>query len=267
MAVKNITFNSFDLQDDNFKTRDIIYRNLPTKSIDLELNARRDGFRVINTYYTSKDIIVSGQLIQDTEANLKTSLDLMKESLNIDESNLDIDDGGTTIRYVCSVETISVPEEHYHITRVPYQIVFKCQPLGKATSSTNDSKTINQASPSPYLNTFDPVGSAPPLPILKWTINVVPSADITQIVFENTTTGDTITIPNLVLDAFNDFLEIDTDAMTVKVSYDGGAATEIDFTGVFPRFIAGSNSYKVTITGGGATWELNQDIDYFKSYL
>ena len=191
----------------------------------------------------------------------------MKEALHVDEANLDIDDGSTIVRYVCSVEAIEVPEQHYHITRVPYQIVFRCQPIGHSTSQTNDSKVINQASPSPYLDTFDPVGSAPPLPILKWTINVVPSSDITQIVFENTTTGDTITIPNLVLDAFNDFLEIDIDAMTVKVSYDGGTATEIDFTGVFPRFKATNNSYKVTITGGGATWELNQDIDYFEAYL
>ncbi|KKM01334.1 hypothetical protein LCGC14_1795490, partial [marine sediment metagenome] len=72
---------------------------------------------------------------------------------------------------------------------------------------------------------------------------------------------------SLVLDADGDYLEIDIDAMTVKVSYDGGGATEIDFTGVFPRFNATSNSYEVTITGGGATWVLDQDIDYFPSYL
>ena len=263
MSAKNIVFNSFSLQDSYFRTKNIIYRNFPNKVIDLELNSRRDGFRFINSYYDSKDITVSGTLTRDTEANLKISLDSMKESLHTDESILDIDDGAGTIRYVCSVESLSVPEEHYHITRIPYQINFRCQPFGHTTTSVSETNSINS---SPYGTTINPTGSAPPLPILKWTCVGVPSAPITQIVFSNTTTGDSITVPSLVLDASGDYLEIDTDAMTVIRSYDGGAETSIDFTGVFPRFKAISNSYSVTITGGG-TFVLEQDITYYPAYL
>ena len=267
MSAKNIQFNSFDLQDTNFRTKDIIYRNYPARTIDMEPYPRRDGFRFVNSYYEVKNIIVKGTLTRDSEANLKTSLDSLKENLHTEEGDLDIDDGGTTLRYVCTVASVDVPEEHYHITRIPYSISFKCQPFGKATSTTTDAKTINQASSSPYSNTFDPTGSMGPRPILKWTVDGTPSADVTQIKFENTTTTDSITVPSLTLDANNDYLEIDTEAMTVKVSYDGGAATEVDYTGVFPLFNAGSNSYETTVTGGGATFTLDQEIIYYSTYL
>ncbi len=267
MSAKTITFDSFDLQDSNFRTRDIIYRNVPNKIIDLEPYSRRDGFRFMNSYYDMKDIFIRGTLTRDTAANLKISLDNMKESLQTEEGDLDIDDGGTTIRYVCTVSAMDVPEEHYHIARIPYNITFRCQPFGKATSSTADAKTITQASAEPYANAFDPTGSIGPRPVLKWIVDGTPSADITEISFANLTTVDTITVGSLALDANNDCLVIDTENMTVKVSYDGGAATEVDFTGVFPSFLAGSNSYEVTITGGGATWELDQTITYYATYL
>ena len=264
---KSITYNSHNFQDTNFRTKDIIYRNMPEKTIDLEPKPRREGFRFVNSYYNAKNIRISGTLTRDTEANLKTSIDAMKEALHTDEANLDIGDGGGTIRYVCSVQSIRVPEEHYHITRVPYDVVFQCQPLGSATSTTVDSQTITQASADPYLNTINPTGSAPPLPVLKWVTDGVPSAAITQIKFENTTTSESMTVATLALDASGDYLEIDCNAMTVKVSHDGGTATEVDFTGVFPDFKAVSNSYEVTITGGGATWELDQTITYYPLYL
>lgn len=261
---KAIVYNTYDLQTTNFRTKDIIYRNFPEKVIDIELNSRRDGFRLVNTYYNTKDIVVSGTLTKDTEAELKTTLDAMKEALHTDEANLDIDDGGTTIRYVCSVDSISVPEEHYHITQIPYQIVFRCQPFGHLTTSVTNTNSISS---TPYSTTINPTGSAPPLPTLKWICDGAPTAAITQIVFSNTTTGDSITIASLALDASGDYLVIDTDAMTVKVSHDGGAATEVDFTGVFPRFKAVNNSYTVTVTGGGATWALDQLITYYPAYL
>lgn len=261
---KNITYNAFDLQDDNFRTRNIVYRNLPNKTIDVEPKVRSDGFRIVNTYYDSKDISVNGTLTRDTEANLKISLDLMKESLNIDEANLDIDDGGGTIRYVCSVTSLDVPEDFYHITQIPYRIVFRCEPFGKATSGVTDTSSFSS---SPSSSTLNPTGSAPPLPALKWTCDGAPTSAITQISFSNITTGQSITVGSLTLDANGDYLEVDCEDLSVKVSYDGGAATEIDFTGVFPNFIAGSNSYTVTITGGGATWTLDQEITYTPLYL
>jgi len=205
--------------------------------------------------------------LDDTEANLKTTVDSMKEALDTDEANLDIADGAGTIRYVCSVQNINIPEEHYNITQLPFKISFLCQPFGRATSTTTDTKSITNASASPYANTFDPVGSAKPKPVLKWLCVGAPTAAITQIVFTNTTTGDAMTISGLALDASGDYLSIDTENLTVKVSHDGGAETNIDYSGVFPSFKVSSNSYSVAITGGGATWTLTQTFVYTSLYL
>ena len=263
----SLSYNSFDLQDTVFTTSELVYRNLPQKIINLLPKSRRDGFLLQDTYYSKKEIHATGIISRDTAVNLKTSIDSMKEALHKNEANLDITDGGTTIRWVCSVSSISIPEKHYHITQVPFNITFTCQPLGSATSSTNDSKAITQASASPYVHNWNPVGSAPPLPTLKWTCNGAPSAAITQIIFATITTGTTVTIANLVLDADGDYLEIDCDAMTVKAVQSGGAETEIDFSGVFPTFLATSNTFNVTISGGGANWTLDQDIDFYAKYL
>jgi len=262
-----ISYNSFDLQDTVFKTSNILYRNLPDKVVNILPQSRRDGFFLQSTYYTKKDINIVGSITRDSAANLKTSIDSMKEALHKNESNLDIIEGGVTTRWVCSVSSIDVPEKNYNLAQVPFNISFVCQPLGSATSSTNDSKTITNASASPYVNTFNPVGSAPPLPTLKWTCSGAPTAAITQIVFANINTGTSMTVASLALDANGDYLEIDCDNMTVKVSHDGGAASAIDFSGVFPTFLATSNSYNLTITGGSTTWALDQDIDYYAKYL
>jgi len=265
MSAKSITFNGQNLQDSYFLTKDIIYRNLPSKSIDIEPNSRRDGFRLINSYYNSKDIEVSGTLSRDTEANLKTSLDTMKSLLNIQSGNLDIDDGGSTIRYVGSVASIEIPEEHYNITTLPYKIVFRCQPFGKATTTT----TLTRAVTASISATLTILGSAPTLPVFKWVCNGAPSAPITQIVLTNAISPytSTITVPSLALDASGDYLEIDISAMTVKVSHDGGAATEIDYSGVFPYVGAGANTYTVTVTGGGGSFNLTETVVYYHSYL
>jgi len=264
---KNITYNGFDLQDENFRTKDIIYRNLPDKTIDLEPWARRDGFRLVNTYYSSKMISVSGTLTRDTEANLKTSLDSMKEALNTDEAELIIDDGSATFTYVCSVDSVRIPEEHYNITHIPYSISFLCQPFAKASSTSSNSQTITNTSSSPYVNTFNPTGSAPPLPQIKFTATGTPSSAITQITFCNSSSGETITISSLAIDASGDYIIVDVDDMSVKASYDGGDETEIDFAGVFPDFVSSTNTYQTTITGGGASWSLKQLITYYPLYL
>lgn len=264
---KSIVYNSYDFQTSKWRTQDIIYRNLPEKNIDIQPKSRGDGFDVVNTYYSQKVITIEGVVTEDTEANLKTTLDGMKEALSTDEANLDIGDGSGTMRFVASVESISIPEEHYNITSLPYRISFLCQPFGKTTTTTTDTKSITNASASPYVNTFDPTGSVGPKPVLKWLCAGAPTSAITQITFVNTTTNDTIVIAGLALDANGDYLEIDCDALTVKVSHDGGVAASIDYTGVIPKFKATSNSYSVTRVGGGATWTLTQTIIYPSLYL
>ena len=263
MSVKSITYNGFNLQDDNVRTKDIVYRNVPSKVLDLQPRARRDGFRLVNTYYSLKDISVNGSVTEDTESALKAKVDAMKRALDTDEANLDIEDGGVSMRWVCSVQSFNVPEEHYHITRIPYNIIFRCQPFAHSTSSTVDTSSVTTASST---KTIVIAGSASPSPVIRWTANGAPSSPVTEISLENTTTGDKIVVGSLVIAANNDYLEIDTEKMTCKTSYGGGPEVLRDFTGVFPKFATSTNSYTVTVTSAGS-FNLNQSITYYAAYL
>lgn len=261
---KAITYNSFSLQDDNWRTKDIIYRNYPSRTLDLEPLARRDGFRLVNSYYTTKEIRISGSVTADTEAALRALVDNMKKALNETEQTLAIDDGGSNVQWTCSVSSIDVPEEHYHITRVPYSISFRCQPFGTAAASTTNTNSItNTASET---SSIVVVGSAAPRPVITWTVSGSPSSAITAIQFVNNTTGDTFAVSGLVLSGNGDYLELDTENMTVAYNTGSGEVT-VDFTGVIPTFVTSTNSYTTTMTGGGASKTLVQSIVYSASYL
>lgn len=269
MSAKEISLNGLDIQSENYIVSDILYRNTPSKSLNILQKSRNDGFVLQSMYYTEKNITVSGNINCSTEADLKTKIDTLKEyTSGTDEFNVDIDDAGNTMRFVCSLESLNIPEKHYNITNVPFNISLKCQPFGKYTTATTDSKTITNASASPYLNTLDPTGSVAPKPVLKWTVATgTPTTAITQIVFTNTTTGDAITVAALALDAVGDYLEIDCENLTVSVSHDGNASVSIDYVGVFPSFNIGINSYFVSITGGSTSWNLTQLISYYPTYI
>jgi len=268
MPAKSILINSLSVQDTNYITSDIIYRSSPSKSLNILQKSRNDGFVLQSMYYTEKNISVSGNINCSTEADLKTKIDTLKEYTSSRNFNVDIDDAGNTMRFVCSLESLNIPEKHYNITNVPYNIILKCQPFGKYTTATTDSNTITNASASPYLNTIDPTGSVAPKPVLKWTVATgTPTTPITQIVFTNTTTGDAITVAGLALDAVGDYLEIDCENLTVMVSHDSGAKTAIDYTGVIPSFVIGSNSYSMLRTGGGASFSILQTIVYYPTFI
>lgn len=252
-----ISYDAFNLQDTTYLTRDIKYRLLAEKTIDSQADPRRGGFSVVDTYYTQKSIEVSGWILASTDATLRTAIDNLKKALYPQEKNLDISYGGTTIRYKATVKSLDIPEEHYSITQVPFTISFMSLPWGTNTSSTVDTKSITS---SPYSSTVDVGGSFGPFPIIRWTVVGTPTTQITVIKFSNSTTEDWIEVAGLTLAANGNYLEIDLENMTVK--QDG---TTKDFTGVFPSFDPGINSYVVTITGTGYT--LSQTITYFQTYL
>lgn len=250
----NITFNSFDLQDGNYHTKKITHRKFPERIILTEPKTRRDGFSIVDKYFEKKIIILEGTITGGSEAGLRTLIDNMKKEIRGTDKNLDIDYGGSTIRYEATVQKLEVPEDYYHLTFIPFTIEFLCHPLGKATSTTNHSD--NDITSSPHNSSLTITGSESPLPVITLTVDAETS--MTVIKFKNTTTNSEITITRAF--AATEVLEIDCENLTVKV--DG---TEVDFTGVFPEFDPGSNNYTITITDGGA-FNIDLDVDYAAYY-
>jgi hypothetical protein len=258
MSATNITFDSFSIQNSTYKTENIQYRHLAAKTIDSKPEPRRGGFTVVDTMYTQKEISINGWILADTTAALRTAVDNLKKALVPQEKDLDIDYGSGTIRYVATVSAMDVNEEHHNITRIPFEITFLAMPWGTDTGSTTDSKTISS---SPYNNSINITGSYGPFPVLKWTVSGTPSTEISKIKFENTTTDTYIEVSGLSLSADGNYLEIDIKNMTATE----GASTNVDFSGVFPKFNTSTNSYSTTVSGSG--YSLVQTIEYYPTYL
>ena len=69
-------------------TRNIQYRGVAIKNLNIMEDTIRDGWKLIDDHYSNKIISISGWLISDTGANLKTLVDNVKEYLRLNEKNL-----------------------------------------------------------------------------------------------------------------------------------------------------------------------------------
>jgi len=251
----NITFNSFDLQDSNYLTRDIRHRKMANKTL-VSRNTLRDGKReILDTWYTEKEIEVSGWIIGSSSSDLRTKIDNLKENLRTEEGNLDIDYGGNTLRYKATVRSLDIPEEHYHITQVPFTIVFSAEPWGKATSTS--SETWSSISSSTYTNSINITGSHSPFPLIQITANKLMS---TTVKVENETTGDWIQTSSTQSISTNSVIEIDIENQTFQLD-----SVDIDFDGVFPSFEPNTNSIKVTLSAASPDYDFY--IEYYPTYL
>jgi len=257
MSATTITFDNFSLQDSTYRTENITYRHLAHKTITEKEEPRRGGFDIVNTFYSRKEIRIDGWIMAANKQALRVAIDGLKKALVPDEKDLVIGYGDDIIKHKATVSSMEVNEEHHHITRIPFSIAFLTLPWGTSSNSITDSKTITS---SPYNSSINITGSYGPFPVLKWQVSGTPSSAITTIRFENTTSGCFIEVEGLNLNADGKFLEVDVEKMTVKEN-----TTNVDFKGVFPSFLTGSNSYMTTITGSGFT--VTQTIVYFPTYL
>lgn len=262
--MKLVEFAGQSLQNSNWLTRRILYRQFPGKTVETRALSRRDGFRILSSSYESKEISISGVLVQSTEELLRTTINVMKEYLNKDEQLLKITDGSITLCYTATLVAFDVPEDYYHITTLPYDMTFRCQPLGFSQTASTESASIT-SSASSY--NYNPIGSGAPTPKIRWTVTTTAASPITGITFINSTTSDTITVTGLTMSNNGQYLEIDVDAMTV--TYNNGSTNSLlDFTGVFPRFVTTTNALSTTITGVGAgAFAVKQKIEYYAKYL
>lgn len=255
MSATSVTFDGNSIQSANVLTNKIQHTDYSRRVLNRERKSQDDGFDLLDNYFSERIIIIRGSIKGSSASDLDSQIDTLKENLGGQEKNLDISFGGSTRRYVATVSDLRIPEEYYHLTVVPYEVEFICQPFGRDTSETNHSN--DGITSSPESSSLSISGTASPRP--KITITIVSETSMTAIKFENTTTSESITITRSF--SAGEVLEIDTENKTVEVD-----DTEVDFSGVFPEFLPGTNSYTLTITDGGA-FEVNLDIDYTSLYL
>ena len=250
-----ITYNAYDLQTSNIITEKVLHTSAPDNDLSTEQKMRRSGSYLMSNYWVRKVITLTGHILGSSVSDLDSRIDALKQNLVGENLNLDIGYSGGTRRYRATTRRVDIEREHFHTNWCPFMIEFVCaDAFGKATSPTSVTQEDNTT--SPFSKTFTITGSVGPYPII--TLDFTSGSNVSVIVITNTTTGDSITITRGFADA--ESLVVDCDGMTVKV--DG---TEVDFSGVFPEFVVGSNTLQVTVTG--TPFDIDLDITYTLLYL
>jgi len=266
MAEINITYTTslgtYGLQyedpvgQNTILTSNITYRHLSQKDIITREDTIRDSFDIVDVKYSRKIITVTGWLISNSVANLRTLRDNFMHNLRPSEGDLTIDYGSSTLVYKATVQSIDVPEEFWHITQLPFTATFLCEPFGKTALLSPAAWTVLGVGATDRGACI--TGTYKAKPII--TITVVTETNMTIFKWDNVTTGDWIQVEPT--GGFNngDIIVINCENETVALN-----GTNQDFTGVFPLFNPRINN--ITVTNTATACNVTVSYTYKPTYL
>lgn len=255
----NVTYNSFDLQDTNFITHGIDRYSIPTRNNQSMRLSFRDNSKVVSSFWENKIIEITGNLVTNVNENTlqnlmsgaKTALAVPEQTLTISYVSLDIDYTATCIK-------ADFPRANYNVLFVPYIIQFQITDPPYGVESTTNTVTDNGMTAATETGSFIVSGELPPRPIIQFDVNS--ETDLTIIEFEQTDTGDTISIEPSGGYSAGDVVIINTNTNTV--TYNG---SEEDYSGIFPEFQLGTNNYSIDFTS--TAHNVDMTLTYSRLYL
>jgi len=256
MARREVTYDSFDLQNANIAIKRAQHFGGATKRLDIEDKGNENRQTMMNAWYKQKIIIVDGYLSDSSESALHSRIDDFKEALDKKDANLDIAYSGSTRRYKATPRVVDIPEDFYNLSWVPYHIEFICvDPFGYDT--TDNSYSLDSTSTASLSATVTFWGNFSPDPTIIATIEDV--GTLTEWKLKNDDNGDELTIATAFADA--DIINVST--LTKKVTWNG---SEIGYAGYIPRWNDGSNNFTMT-QNGGTEVTVDLSFTYTPKYL
>lgn len=253
-----IYYNLFGLQNAN-----VVTQSLKVSSANYDLQDRQlpraDGEYAESAQYRKTSIKIKGFLKSDTRTNLETLMDTMRKYLRQGNATLKCQWAGATRYYdnchPVGIDSLFDGRESFHITFCPFEIEFvSLQPYGRNSDRiVLDSPFAITASPTLFI--ANNAGTAPSNTLIFLTLVTV--GTLSQIVIENVTNGDKMTISGSFSNG--DLLTIDGE--NIVVSKNGVA---IDYSGVIPVINPGDNTIKLTITG--ASYSLSLTEQHYSRY-
>lgn len=254
-----IIFNGNNLQTATILTQNIEHYSHPIKNISpLEV---AHGNRSIIPFisHPNKVINVNGVLISNSIIALDALLDTFRGYFVGQDLNLDVENNGSTRRYICTPINVSIGRPG-GLVHAPFEVQFFCTvPFGLDIANTTLVNDTAQTSVS-YAPTITVAGTAPvQQPVITVTYTALSgNAGAATVSISNNATGQTISV-NRTWNV-NDVLVIDAFNKTVTVN---GAI--VTFTGAFPEFKAGSGT--IGYTDGFTTRTFNFNAVYKVAYF
>lgn len=240
MAVKNATFDSYDLQDANIILTKIEHDNIPAQELKRYRIVRGDGEIITDKRFGAKRILLIGRVNGSSSADLESRLDTLREKVigyNKVNKELVIDYNATTRQYTAVCTAFSVDRRTGTVNFAEFQIEFvSTTPFGKAPASSNLLTSTGQTT-SPNNKAITVAGTAEKQKlVITVELNSFTTADDSNtITLENSDTGYAISISRVW--TATEILVVDVENFSVTV--DG---TEVDYSGAFPDFAPGSRT-------------------------
>lgn len=240
----DISFNNYGLQNVNLRTR---FVKISAPLLDLQKRAypRAQGAYAEVAYWRETHITLRGTVKGSSRTDMETRMDAMRQNLSVFGGILKIPWAGGYRYYECyaiGLDKMFQERDHFHMTMCPFEVeLVALQPFGRDQNRT-PTDVPTQVTASPTVMQFVNAGTAEADSVAYLTI--VTAGTLSQIVWENTTNGDKLTISG----SFVNGDQIIVDGENKVVTKNGSV---IDYTGVLPKIIAGSNSFRITLTGSG----------------
>lgn len=189
---RSISFDGNSLQTANILTQDIDSESIPTKVVNTLALAHASGSRIPFTGYSGKTVRVSGLVVGSSVSDLDSKLDTFRGYFNGQDKNLDIGYGGSTRRYIATVNSLVITRPG-GLMDAKFDIEFICtQPFGQNTATTSALSASSRTSAT-YTDSYTFLGTAPyQRPVWTITFNSAVTGTsnlVTNPGFETNTTG------------------------------------------------------------------------------
>lgn len=251
-----IVFNSYGLQNTMIVTTNMI-DSIPERSLDIVDRPRAHGQILLNDWWRTKDITLTGYIRATSVTELAAEVDQFKYKMSDREGNLDIKIDGVVRRYVATLANKDIFDDRkgYHVTFMPWKLVFRClTPFAVLPNYISDD-FLNETDLS--LNEqIENEGTTVAQPVLIFNFSAANA--VTALSWTNNTNNEAISITTSI--SAGDYIRIDGE--TKQVTKNG---TVIDYSGIFPLLDVGINSFSLNITGTSATY--SHTVKYLQPYL
>ena len=253
-----VTFDGDSLQGANIKIKDFVGAlTAPKRDISMFPIADENKSIVVSSSKKSRTVNLTFLVEGDTEAEKYEALETLRSYMTDQYigKELSIEHPvGTTRVYTATLQDIRI-QSNYNM-HTEGTLIFVCSnPFALAASQTTVTENTITTSPKSIVTVI--AGTAAPLDSVI-TIDVDTETDLTAIKVENTLNGDAITITR----AFTASDQIIISYETKKVLVNG---SEFDYTGIIPKFEAGSNTWKITSTS--TAHDIDAELIYTPTYV
>ena len=248
-----VLFNGVNLNGASFIVERTNHDFAPTRILASYKIARRDGEKLVSTFFGRKEIIISGYINGANQSEFEQLEDNFKAITSAPNGNLDISFDGTRRRYVATASEIKIDRDSYNIDWAPWSITFLV-PSGKGLDVTTTVETFPDITENVYSGTFNNEGTAVAYPLVTFLVNS--QTALTSISLQVGAAALTIN------HAFSngDVLTIDFNTFSVQIN-----GIEVDYNGVFPQWPTGSTAFVGSALGTAR--DISLTFSYVKNYL